>query len=153
MSFLIDKQTVNLYCCPSEELDARYNFSDKYKEHFDTVFLSPPYYRLELYPGEDQSTEQYQSYEEWLEKYWEATVALSQRVLQKDGYFVFVIVDFYQDLELGKLMIANDLSRIAGEYFELNQEKTIKWSSSKMLHANEKSESGSTERMFIFRNS
>ena len=37
-----DSKTATFFCCPSEKLDERYNFSETYKEHFDLVFFSPP---------------------------------------------------------------------------------------------------------------
>jgi len=46
----------HIYCLPSEELLDSYYFRKKYKEYFDVVFFSPPYYQLELYPGKSQST-------------------------------------------------------------------------------------------------
>ena len=62
---------INIYCKPSEDLMKASNFTNKYKNYFDVVFFSPPYYRLELYEGKSQSTEKYKTYEEWLDKYWE----------------------------------------------------------------------------------
>ena len=50
----IDK-LIDIYCKPSEQLFKSKVFMDKYKNHFDVVFFSPPYYRLELYDGNDQS--------------------------------------------------------------------------------------------------
>ena len=62
-------KTTTIYCEPSEDLAKNYNFKKKYREHFDVVFFSPPYFRLELYSGGKQSTSRYKSYDEWLDKY------------------------------------------------------------------------------------
>jgi len=46
-----------IFCEPSENLAKSAAFRNKFREHFDVVFFSPPYYRLELYKGANQSTE------------------------------------------------------------------------------------------------
>jgi hypothetical protein len=43
-----DKIT-KIFCQPSENLGKSKSFKTKYREHFDVVFFSPPYYKLELY--------------------------------------------------------------------------------------------------------
>jgi len=46
-----------------------------FNEKFDFIFSSPPYYSLEKYSEEStQCYNAYPVYEEWLEKYWRATV-------------------------------------------------------------------------------
>ena len=60
-----------IFCKPSENLLTNKRFLNKYREHFDLVFFSPPYYRLELYDSDNQSTHKYKSYESWLINYWE----------------------------------------------------------------------------------
>lgn len=72
-----------IFCTPSEKLADNPNFMRKYREHFDTVFFSPPYYELELYPGQNQSTTLYKTYEEWLVGYWLGTMELCYIVLKK----------------------------------------------------------------------
>ena len=56
---------IDIYCKPSEDLLKTSKFVDKYREHFDVVFFSPPYYRLELYEGKNQSTSKYKTYDDW----------------------------------------------------------------------------------------
>jgi hypothetical protein len=53
-------KSVNIYNSPSESLLTP-KFIDQYKNHFDVVFFSPPYYRLEMYPGTNQSTTKYKT--------------------------------------------------------------------------------------------
>jgi hypothetical protein len=86
-----------IFCEPSENLLGRGTFRQKYKEYFDVVFFSPPYYRLEMYSGKNQSTEQYKSYEEWLEKYWGATMELCHWVLQKGGKMCYILSGYGSD--------------------------------------------------------
>ena len=80
-----------IYCTPSENLLQNRQFLTTYREHFDTVFFSPPYYELELYPGKSQSTTVYKTYEEWLQGYWLRTVRLCHHVLQKGGTMCYIL--------------------------------------------------------------
>ena len=40
---MADKE-VDLYCCPSEQLQSRHGFVDQYRGQVDAVLFSPPYY-------------------------------------------------------------------------------------------------------------
>jgi hypothetical protein len=80
-----------IYCTPSENLLQNRHFLTTYREHFDTVFFSPPYYELELYPGKSQSTTVYKTYDEWLQGYWLRTVRLCHHVLQKGGTMCYIL--------------------------------------------------------------
>jgi len=80
-----------IFCQPSESLLAKSSFMTKYREHFDVVFFSPPYYELELYPGEKQSTTVYKTYEEWLEGYWQRTIKLCFQVLKPGGKMCYIL--------------------------------------------------------------
>jgi len=88
-----DVQT-KIYCCPSEDLLKDKSFLRKYKNHFDVVFFSPPYYKLELYPGDNQSTERYKTYEEWLDGYWEETIKLCYYVLEEKGKLCYILSNY-----------------------------------------------------------
>ena len=72
-----------IYCCPSETLYYNEPFMQKYTNYFDFIFFSPPYYELELYDGDLQSTTLYKTYEEWLEKYWNVTIKLCYALLKR----------------------------------------------------------------------
>ena len=80
-----------IYCCPSETLYYNEPFMKKYTNYFDYKFFSPPYYELELYEGDLQSTAQYKTYEEWLEKYWNVTMKLCYSLLKENRQLMFVI--------------------------------------------------------------
>ena len=80
-----------IYCQPSESLLNNKPFMTQYKNHFDVVFFSPPYYELELYPGKNQSTTTYKTYEEWLEGYWHQTIQLCSHVLQPKGKLCYIL--------------------------------------------------------------
>ena len=81
----------DIYCIPSEDLYYDNNFMSKYTNYFDFIFFSPPYYQLELYKGENQSTNRYKSYEEWLEKYWRTTIKLCKKCIKKNKLLVYIM--------------------------------------------------------------
>jgi len=83
--------TQNIYCQPSESLLMNESFMTQYKNHFDVVFFSPPYYELELYPGKNQSTNIYKTYNDWLEGYWKRTIKLCYYVLKKGGKLCYIL--------------------------------------------------------------
>lgn len=103
----------DITCSPSEELEQNATFMKKYKNHFDTVFFSPPYYRLELYSGKKQSTERYKSYEDWLEGYWRKTIKLCYLVLQKEGKMCYIISNYGSDNN--EITLVKDMNRITEE--------------------------------------
>jgi len=109
-----DKQ-VTLYKQPSETLKNNKSFISKVKKNkFDFIFFSPPYYELELYPGKEQSTTSYKSYEEWLDKYWNETIQLCSNIINKDGRMVYIISKYKgaDNLEI-------DMNNITKKYFRL----------------------------------
>jgi len=79
------------YCQPSESLLKNNSFMTKYKHHFDVVFFSPPYYELELYPGEQQSTTVYKTYDDWLKGYWLNTMKVCKHVLKPGGKLCYIL--------------------------------------------------------------
>jgi hypothetical protein len=79
------------FCQPSETLLTNVSFMTKYRNHFDVVFFSPPYYELELYPGKRQSTSVYKTYQQWLEGYWKKTLQLCHHVLQSKGKMCYIL--------------------------------------------------------------
>lgn len=81
----------NIICSPSEDLFDDARFMRKYREHFDVVFFSPPYYELELYPGKNQSTTKYKTYEEWLHGYWYKTIQLCYYLLENKGTLCYIL--------------------------------------------------------------
>lgn len=108
-----------IFCKPSEELNKLQSFKTKYREHFDVVFFSPPYYRLELYDSENQSTERYASYEEWLKKYWEATIQLCFHVLQNGGRLCYILSGYGSQNTAEQYNLLADMNRITKQYFRL----------------------------------
>lgn len=109
-----------IYCSPSEKLAINPRFLNQYKNYFDVVFFSPPYYELELYKGGEQSTDMYKTYEEWLEKYWEKTVQLCYHVLQKGGKMCYILSGYGSETKKDSSYdLIGDMNKITKKYFTL----------------------------------
>ena len=108
---------IDIYCKPSEDLLNIPTFAKKYREHFDVVFFSPPYYRLELYEGKNQSTSKYKTYEDWLSKYWEKTIELCDYVLQPGGRLCYIVSGYGSDNTTNNLSLVEDMNKITKKYF------------------------------------
>ena len=108
-----------LYTCPSESLLYNKDFMSKYVNYFDTVIMCPPYYNMEIYHDGEQSIKNYPEYDDWLDNYWENTVALSYKVLKTGGKFSF-IVNNYDSLDGKSYPLINDLNMIVLKYFKLS---------------------------------
>ena len=108
---------IDIYCKPSEDLLKTSKFVDKYREHFDVVFFSPPYYRLELYEGKNQSTSKYKTYDDWLSKYWEQTIKLCDIVLEKGGRLCYIVSGYGSDKTSNNLNLVEDMNKITKKYF------------------------------------
>lgn len=110
-----------IFCKPSEELFHTKSFLTRYREHFDVVFFSPPYYRLELYKGADQSTNKYKTYDEWLIGYWEETIRLCHHVLQKNGRLCYILSGYGSQNTKDHYNLLADMNKITKKYFHLKQ--------------------------------
>ena len=108
---------IDIYCKPSEDLLKTSKFIDKYREHFDVVFFSPPYYRLELYEGKNQSTSKYKTYDDWLSKYWEQTIKLCDTVLEKGGRLCYIVSGYGSEKTSNNLNLVEDMNKITKKYF------------------------------------
>lgn len=130
----------DIYMCPSENLQNT-DFLQTYDNYFDLVFFSPPYFKMELYEGEFQSTELYKTYDEWLQKYWRETVILCQKVLNREhGLMTYIISRF------DKYNLPNDLLKIASEYFTLDSVHPIY-----NRNVNSTRHEAPNEQLFIFK--
>lgn len=112
------EKKVEIFNSPSENLSKNASFIKKYTNHFDVVFFSPPYFKLELYSGKNQSTNMYRSYEEWLVKYWEATIQLCFKVLQSNGRLCYILSGYGKNLEYD---LVTDMNTITSKYFTLKK--------------------------------
>lgn len=114
-----------IYCKPSEDLAKNKAFMTKYREHFDVVFFSPPYYKLEVYAGEEQSTSRYKTYEEWLEKYWHVTIKLCWHVLQKGGRMCYILSGYGSENTKEQYDLLGDMNKITKKYFRLRSKNLM----------------------------
>jgi hypothetical protein len=119
------KLKTTIFCKPSEDLYKTASFLKKYQQHFDTVFFSPPYYRLELYKGGDQSTDRYKTYEEWLHGYWEPTIQLCYHVLAPEGRMCYILSGYGSNNTEGKYNLIEDMNRISTQYFRLQSKQPM----------------------------
>lgn len=118
-NMLFPKKKIDIYCCPSEKLFAKKTFSKKYKSnYFDTVFFSPPYFKLEIYRGVNQSTRLYSDYGDWLKLYWEKTIKLCRRIIKHKGKLCYIISNY-----ANKQSMNDDMNTVTKKYFKLS--KTI----------------------------
>ena len=141
-----------IYCEPSENLYENRAFMKKYSTHFDIVFFSPPYYELELYPGKDQSTAMYTSYEEWLANYWAITVELCWHVLKKGGRMCYILSSYgcsgSAKCANSEIDILKDMNAIVAQKFG-NKGMAIKMKN-KNVHVTAGSHRETGERIMIF---
>ena len=135
-------KTVTIYDSPSEQLLHMKPFITKYASHFDVVFFSPPYYRLEMYPGKKQSTTTYKTYEDWLSGYWENTIKLCHLVLAPGGKMCYILSGYGPDNQYD---LIGDMNKITQKYFKL---KNIQSMNNKNVHVTEHRETD--EKIMIF---
>ena len=135
----------DIYCKPSEDLYESKTFLKKYRQHFDVVFFSPPYYRLELYQSDNQSTTRYKDYQDWLTKYWERTIKLCYHVLENGGKMCYILSDYGSKNTSQKFDLVNDMNDIAKKYFQLTSIQTMQ---NKNVHSTKHRETG--EQIIIF---
>ena len=149
-----DTKKLKLFCTPSEQMDKEHNFSNKYKNYFDGIFFSPPYFDLEKYEyhkgleNTQQSIANFENYEDWLKGYWEPTVAMCSRVMNEYGNFGFVISNF-KDKKVGLRTISEDMHQICLKYFKLETQYKIQWSN--FTKRAKKSDDGNYEDFWFYR--
>ena len=140
-----DKQ-IDIYCKPSEDLMKLPKFANKYKNYFDVVFFSPPYYRLELYEGKNQSTEKYKTYKEWLDKYWEQTIKMCDYVLQPGGRICYIISGYGSDKTTNSINLVDDMNKITSKYFTYKRTLPMH---NKNVHVTKHKETGEQIILFV----
>lgn len=139
------KKSVEIFCEPSENLAHDLRFIHKYQNHFDVVFFSPPYFKLEKYPGRNQSIVKYKTYELWLEKYWETTIRLCHQVLQKGGRLCYILSGYGSENTKDQYDLVTDMNKVTRKYFG---RETMQPMYNKDVHVTEHKETD--ERIIIF---
>lgn len=107
---------INIICKPSEDIWNNITLRNKLKNKMDLVFFSPPYWKLELYKGGEQSTERYKTYDEWLDKYWHNTIKLCHFSLKKGGIMIYIISGY--GAEKDYINLEKDMNNITQKYFK-----------------------------------
>jgi hypothetical protein len=147
--FELDDKTIDLYCCPSEELQARHQFVDKYRNKVDAVLFSPPYYDLEIYDSPDQSLTNYPNYDDWLVNYWERTIELCEQVLKKNGRLGFIISN-YRNKDKKDVTISEDMMKIVSRHLTNTGRYKVQWSAISTGRQAAKMRGGNFEDLWLF---
>ena len=95
-------------CQPAEDVDFT-----KYKDKFDTVFTSPPYFNVERYSYDDtQSWVKYKEIDEWNENFLQKTLKNLWCSVKSGGYLLVNISDVYSSSKSSKswLEICNPMN-------------------------------------------
>ena len=100
---------------------------------------------MEKYKGGEQSIEIYKTYEEWLEKYWKATIILCYKVLQKGGKLCYILSDYGSENTKEQYDLIEDMNNITKQYFKL---KSIQDMHNKDVHVTKHKKSN--EKIIIF---
>lgn len=147
--FTVPEKSVDLYLCPSEELDKRHNFIEKYKGKVDAVLLSPPYFDLEIYNSDDQSFTNFPNYDDWLTGYWEETVKICVAVMKQNAKFGFVISN-YVNKQKQKTTISEDMNKIVAKHLAPISKYRVQWSAISSSRQAKKTRSGNFEDLWLF---
>ena len=147
--FESQEKTIDLYLCPSEELDTKHNFVKKYKNAVDAVLLSPPYFDLEIYPSDGQSFNNFPDYQTWLKEYWEETVKLAVEVMKPNAKFGFVISN-YINRQKQLVTISEDMRDIVLKHMNLEKHYRVQWSAISGTRQAKKTRNGNFEDLWVF---
>jgi hypothetical protein len=112
------EKTFKIFQIPSENLMKNTGFRKKYNSYFDLVFFSPPYFKLEMYPGDNQSTICYNNYDIWLKKYWEKTIQLCLHVLEPGGRLCYILSGYGSKNSNNSYNLIDDMNKITEKYFK-----------------------------------
>lgn len=145
-----EPKIIDAYLCPSEQLEAKHNFVEKYSETVDAVLFSPPYFDLEIYPGEEQSTVTFPDYTDWLSGYWEETVKLCSKVLKPGKKFAFVISN-YRNHTKEDTTISKDMKEIVEKHLDFDRHYKVRWSAMSSGRQAQKQRDGNFEDLWVFK--
>lgn len=147
--FVQEEKTIDLYLCPSEKLDERHKFAERYKDSVDAVLFSPPYFDLELYPSDDQSFDSFPDYQTWLTGYWEETVKLCATVMKPGAKFGFVISN-YVNRKKEIMTISEDMRDVVAKHLAFTKHYRVQWSAISSTRQAKKTRSGNFEDLWVF---
>lgn len=145
-----DEKTVDLYLCPSEQLQKRYNFIEKYHNKVDAILFCPPYFDLELYDSPEQSVDSFPDYLDWLKGYWEETVKMCVEVMRPGARFGFIISNYYHDCGKTLVPISNDMELVVNKHLHLVDNYKVQWSRLVNGKRTAKQKDGNFEDLWLF---
>jgi hypothetical protein len=102
------QKRVKIICKPSEDVHSEGVLEKKMGEKVELVIACFPYFNMEEYSGELQSTKQYPDYSDWLKKYVEPTIDMCINILKPGGIFAY-ITNNYSTLGTRKTRMYYDL--------------------------------------------
>jgi hypothetical protein len=143
------EKEIDLYLCPSEKLEMRHDFVNKYRDSVDAVLFSPPYFDLELYPSEGQSTDSFPDYQSWLNGYWIETVKLCAKVMKPGAKFGFVISNYVNKNKV-KMTISEDMRDVAAKHLDFTKHYKVQWSAIAGTRQAKKTRNGNYEDLWVF---
>ena len=113
----------------------------------DYCIVCPPYFKLEEYQCDGNSTDVYADYSDWLEKYWRQTVKNARDNLDSRAKFTLIMVEKW-----GKHRLLQDMSSIVEqEGFKKVDEMQYKTTRSHLTDKREsKQTSKATEKVWTF---
>jgi len=147
----VDEKTIDAYLCPSEQLDEKYSLVDNYTNQVDAVLFCPPYFDLELYPGDMQSTESFPDYKQWLAGYWEETIKLCVEVMKPGAKLGFIISN-YRTHEKQDNTISEDMKALVEKHLTYTHHCKVRWSSLGGSRQAHKQRDGNYEDLWMFEN-
>lgn len=147
--WISSEKDIDLYLCPSEKLEMRHDFVNKYRDSVDAVLFSPPYFDLELYPSEGQSTDSFPDYNAWLIGYWEETVKLCAKVMKPGAKFGFVISN-YKNKDKVMVNISTDMRDIVAKHLVFTKHYRVQWSVISNTRQAKKTRNGNFEDLWVF---
>jgi hypothetical protein len=145
-----EDKTVDLYLCPSEQLQNRHKFIDKYRSKVDAVLFCPPYFDLELYDSPEQSVDSFPDYLDWLKGYWEETVKTCVEVMRPGARFGFIISNYSHDFGKTLIPVSDDMSLVASKYMRKIEKYNVRWSKFKSSKNPDKMKDGNFEDLWLF---
>ena len=147
----VDEKTIDAYLCPSEQLESRHKFIETYTHQVDAVLFCPPYFDLELYPGDEQSTNSFPDYKQWLNGYWEETIKLCAKVMKPGAKFGFIISN-YRTHEKQDNTISEDMKALVEKHLTYTHHCKVRWSSLGGSRQAHKQRDGNYEDLWMFEN-
>lgn len=77
--------------------------------YFDMALTSPPYFDVEKYDGEDSSTNRYDNYKLWVEKFYKPLIEKTYDYLKEGGVFILQVGSQKYDLKSQAITIAEKI--------------------------------------------